>query len=82
MSLFKNIILGAAATKLFAKSNQPIIIAPSGYSVIALRHIGFGNSWEVTYAKNEQLNVQHTCKINKSTRSFNVHGKRFTVNWP
>ena len=82
MGLFKDVLLGAAVAKLFARTNRPTILAPEGYQVVGLRHSGFGSNWTVTFVSEKRPNVKEHFKVTKSTKSMTVRGSIFEIHWP
>jgi len=82
MGLFKNVLLGAAAAKLFARTNRPTVIAPEGFQVVGLKHGGFGSNWTVTFISEKKPNLKEHFKVTKSTKSMTVRGSTFEVYWP
>lgn len=81
MGLLKNILMGAAAAKLFAKTNPPIVIAPEGFQVVGLRHLGFGSNWTVTYVSENRPNAKEHFKVTKSTKTMSIRGSTFEIYW-
>ena len=81
MGFLKNVLMGAAAAKLFAKTNRPIVVAPEGFKIVGLRHIGFGSSWTVTYVSENRPNVKEHFKVSRSTKAFTVKGSTFEIYW-
>ena len=82
MGLFKDVLLGVAAAKLFARTNRPIVIAPEEFQVVGLKHSGFGSNWTVTFVSEKRPNVKEHFKVTKSTKSMTVRGSIFEVYWP
>ena len=82
MGLFKDVLLGSVAAKLFAKTNRPTVIAPEGYQVVGLGHNGFGSNWTVTFVSEKRPSAKEHFKVTKSTKSMTVRGLTFEIYWP
>ena len=82
MGLFKDVVFGAAAAKLFARTNRPTVLAPEGYQVVGLRHSGFGSNWTVSFVSDKRPNAKEHFKVTKSTKSMTVRGSTFEIYWP
>lgn len=83
MGLFKKIALGAIGVKTYQNVyNRPIINPPSGFLIKGMKQKGLGSTWVVQYSKVEQQNITQSFKVTNSTKSVNVGGHIFHINWP
>ena len=83
MGWLKNLLLGGAAAKTYQNVyNGPIITPPHGYVIRGLKQKGLGSTWVVKYSKRKSMNVTAQFTVNGSTRSVNIGGDQFTVDWP
>ena len=73
MGLFKWLLGGAAAAKVYNKLNRPIIEFPSTeYTLYALENSGMtGRKWLVRY---KYKGSKYTAQITTGTRGFTVAG--------
>ena len=73
MGLFKWLLGGAAAAKVYNKLNRPIIEFPSTeYTLYALENSGMtGRKWLVRY---KYKGSKYTAQIDTGTRGFSVAG--------
>ena len=73
MGLFKWLLGGAAASKVYNKLNRPIIEFPSTeYTLYGLENSGMtGRKWLVRY---KYKGSKYTAQIDTGTRSFSLPG--------
>jgi hypothetical protein len=58
MGLFKDILIGGAALKALNRSDRPGVVAPPGFTLLGMQHVGFGKKWKIIYCNNKTPNVK------------------------
>ena len=83
MGFLKNIVLGGIGLKTYQNVyNKPVVTAPRGLVITGMKQKGLGASWVIKYSKREQMNLTQHFKVSRSTRSVNIGGDVFNIDWP
>lgn len=81
MSLFKKLLIGASALKLYQQHNKPHVIPPPGFSIIGMEHKGFGSTWNIKYIEDKYPNSKKTISVSKGTSAIYSGSDKWQVFW-
>jgi hypothetical protein len=76
MGLFKDILIGGAALKALNRSDRPGVVAPPGFTLLGMQHVGFGKKWKIIYC-----NVKLNFTISPGTSGRNSGGAQWHFHW-
>ena len=81
MGILKDLLLGGAALKALKRSDRPTVFAPPSFTVVGMRHKGFGSSWEITYIHNDRPNSKMNFTVNRKTKVRTSGKDKWQFNW-
>ena len=81
MGFLKDILIGGAAWKALKRSDRPGVIAPPGYTLLGMEHIGFGSKWKITYCKNKSPNLKSSFTINPYNSGMSTGRGQWKFHW-
>ena len=81
MGLFKDILIGGAALKALNRSDRPGVVAPPGFTLLGMQHVGFGKKWKIIYCNNITPNVKLNFTISPGTSGRNSGGAQWHFHW-
>ena len=67
MGFLKNLLIGGAALKIYKGTQRPGVVEPDGFTLLNMKHVGFGSSWRITYLDDRNKNVKKSFTISKGT---------------
>ena len=77
----KDLFLAGVALKALKKSDRPGVVATTGYTVVAMRHSGFGSDWEISYVEDSNPSNIKSFRVNRSHSGMSVGRAQFKVLW-
>ncbi|MDB4450974.1 hypothetical protein N9121_01330 [Pseudomonadales bacterium] len=81
MGLFKDILIGGAAWKALKRSDRPGVLAPPGFTLLGLEHVGFGRKWKIIYCNNNTPNLKLNFTISPGTTGRSEGGAQWQFHW-
>ena len=61
--------------------SRPLVSPPLGFKLIAVRQIGNGKNWKVTYSASDGRARESSFKINKKVRECLINNCRWVIDW-
>ena len=61
--------------------SRPLVSPPLGFKLIAVRQIGNGKNWKVTYSASDGRARESSFKINKKIRECLINNCRWVIDW-
>ena len=61
--------------------SRPLVSPPLGFKLIAVRQIGNGKNWKVTYSASDGRARESSFRINKKVRECLINNCKWVIDW-